>query len=131
MSAFLAQLNQLRGLKVKYESIDRGYRAGLLALERTMKDRQKKKFLEDCSIDTCMVPRVGDGLKKILKSAGIRAAADITQETHCAAFPRSTTRSKTISSHGGTEDGEEFPLRSHKRDRQGPMSRHSSTSTSR
>ena len=76
-AAFFAQVNQLRGLKGKYEGIDRGYRAGLLALERTM-NRQKKKFLEGCSIDTCRVARVGDGLKKTLKSAGIRAAADIT-----------------------------------------------------
>ena len=77
-AAFHAQLVKLRGLKGKFESIDRGYRAGLLALERTVKDRQQKKFLEGCSIDKCMVPRVGDGMKKVLKSAGIRSAADIT-----------------------------------------------------
>jgi len=79
-SAFLLQLNQMRDLKWKYENIERGYRNGLLLLERTIKERQQKKFLERCSIDNCTVPRIGDGLKKILKSAGIGTAADITQK---------------------------------------------------
>ncbi len=59
--AFFAHLNYLRGQKAKYESIDRGYQAALLALERTTKERQQKKFLEQCSIDTCMVPGSGTG----------------------------------------------------------------------
>jgi DNA-binding helix-hairpin-helix protein with protein kinase domain len=79
--SFFAQLSQLRSLKGKFESIDRGYKAGLLALEHSMKDRQQKKFLESAGIDTCMVPRVGDGLKKVLKSAGIKSAADISQKS--------------------------------------------------
>jgi DNA-binding helix-hairpin-helix protein with protein kinase domain len=78
-SAFIAQLNQLRDLKRKYESIDREYRTGLLTLEKTMKERQQKKFLEHCSIDTCTVHRLNTGLKNILKSLGIETAADITR----------------------------------------------------
>ena len=78
-SRFLSQLNQLRDLKRKYESIDREYRTSLLTLERTMKERQQKKFLEHCSIDTCTLPRINTGLKNILKSLGIRTAADITR----------------------------------------------------
>lgn len=79
-SAFLLQLNHMRDLKWKYESIERGYRNGLLSLERTIKDRQQKKFLERCSIDNCTVSRIGAGLKNTLKSAGIGTAADITQK---------------------------------------------------
>jgi DNA-binding helix-hairpin-helix protein with protein kinase domain len=78
-SQFHSQLNKLQELKRKYESIDRGYRTGLVTLERTMKDRQQKKFLDRCSIDNCTMPRVGPGLKNTLKSAGIRTAADITR----------------------------------------------------
>ena len=78
-SSFLAQQNQLRDLKRKYENIDREYRTSLLSLERTMKERQQKKFLEHCSIDTCTVPRINTGLKNILKSVGIENAADITR----------------------------------------------------
>ena len=80
-SAFIAQLNQLRDLKRKYESIDREYRTSLLSLERTSKERQQKKFLEHCSIDTCTVPRINTGLKNILKSVGIGTAADISRNS--------------------------------------------------
>ncbi len=78
-SAFIAQLNELRDLKRKYESIDRDYKAGLHSLEQTLKERQQKKFLEHCSIDSCPLPRLNTGLKNILKSLGIRTAADITR----------------------------------------------------
>jgi DNA-binding helix-hairpin-helix protein with protein kinase domain len=78
-SAFHAQLNQLRDLKRKYENIDREYRTSLLTLERTMKERQQKKFLEHCSIDQCTIPRIGTGLKNTLKSLGIMTAANITR----------------------------------------------------
>ena len=77
-AAFWAQLNRLRELKKKYESIDRAYRAGLLALEGTVKDRQLQQFLAGYSIESCTVPRVTDGLKSILKSSGILTAADVT-----------------------------------------------------
>jgi DNA-binding helix-hairpin-helix protein with protein kinase domain len=43
-----------------------------------MKERQQKKFLENCRIDDCTLPRVGTALKNILKSLGIRTAADIS-----------------------------------------------------
>jgi hypothetical protein len=75
--AFFAQLNHLRMLKGKYEHIEREYHIALTSLERTAKERQQKKFLEHCSIDTCTLPRVTPGLKNILRAAGIRTAADI------------------------------------------------------
>jgi DNA-binding helix-hairpin-helix protein with protein kinase domain len=78
-SSFLAQLTLLRQLRGKYESIDRAYRNDLLTLERTIKERQQKKYLEACSIDTCMLPRLSIPVKNILKSAGIRTAADLTR----------------------------------------------------
>ena len=78
-SAYRVQLNYLRDLKWKYESIEREYRAGLLSLERTRKERQQKKFLERCHIDSCTVPRLSSGLKNTLKSLGIRSASDISR----------------------------------------------------
>ena len=80
-SGYITQLNKLRDLKRKYESIDREYRTSLLNLERTMKERQQKKFLEHCNIDSCTLPRIGTGLKTALKSAGIGTAADITRSS--------------------------------------------------
>jgi DNA-binding helix-hairpin-helix protein with protein kinase domain len=76
--AFFAQLNRLRMLKGKYEHIEREYRATLQTLERTAKERQQKKFLEHCNIDSCTLPRVTPGLKSILRNTGIRTAADIS-----------------------------------------------------
>jgi DNA-binding helix-hairpin-helix protein with protein kinase domain len=78
-AAFHAQMQQLRDCKRKFESIDKEYRAGLLALERSIKEQQQKKFLAHCSIDSCTLPRVNTGLKNILKQVGIASAADITR----------------------------------------------------
>jgi DNA-binding helix-hairpin-helix protein with protein kinase domain len=80
-AAFFAQLHHLRELKMKYEKIDRDYRAALLSMERTIKERQQKRFLEHISIDTCTLPRMNSGLKNILISLGIRTASDITPKT--------------------------------------------------
>jgi DNA-binding helix-hairpin-helix protein with protein kinase domain len=77
-AAFWAQMNHLRELRRKYESIDREYRAGLLTLEGSVKERQLQQFLACYTIDTCPVPRVTEGLKAILKSSGIETAADVT-----------------------------------------------------
>jgi len=76
---FVAQLNKLRDLRWKYEKIDREFRAGLVALERTARERQQKKFLSRIGIDTCTVPRAGPGLKHALTAAGINTAADLTR----------------------------------------------------
>jgi DNA-binding helix-hairpin-helix protein with protein kinase domain len=75
--AFWAQLNRLRELRRKYEGIEREYKAGLVALEGTIKDRQLHQFLACYSIETCPVPRLTPNLKMILKSSGIVTAADI------------------------------------------------------
>jgi DNA-binding helix-hairpin-helix protein with protein kinase domain len=78
--AFFAQMNYLWEIRRKYEKIDQEFRAGLLSLEKTVKDRQLHNFLLHCTIETCGVPRVGAGLRTILKSSGIRNAADINRK---------------------------------------------------
>jgi DNA-binding helix-hairpin-helix protein with protein kinase domain len=80
-AAFFAQLHHLRELKSKYEKIDHNYRAALLSLERSMKERQQKKFLEQMSIDACTIPRMNPGMKNTLKSLGVRTVSDITQNS--------------------------------------------------
>ncbi|HVN73557.1 MAG TPA: hypothetical protein VMT44_03060 [Methanoregula sp.] len=77
-NAFQTQLNKLRELRRQYEKIDQGYRAGLLSLEKTVRDRQLTHFLRQVSIENCPLPRVGTRLKEVLKSAGIGSVADIT-----------------------------------------------------
>lgn len=78
--AFFAQMNHLWEIRRKYEKIEQEFRAGLLSLEKTVKDRQLHNFLLHCTIETCGVQRVGAGLKTILKSSGIRNAADINRK---------------------------------------------------
>jgi DNA-binding helix-hairpin-helix protein with protein kinase domain len=77
-ASFHAQLSQLRELKWKYENLERGYRAGLLALEQTTRDRQVKKILMRWSTDSCSLPRLTPAMIGHLKAAGIRSAADMT-----------------------------------------------------
>ncbi len=75
--AFLAQMDHLRKLRRKYENIDRGYRAGLLSLENSGRERQLQLFLERCSIENCPAPRL-IGLRSVLRSWGVDSAADVT-----------------------------------------------------
>jgi DNA-binding helix-hairpin-helix protein with protein kinase domain len=77
-AAFHAQLSRLRELRMKYESIERGYRNGLVALEQTARERQQQAFLTRWSIDACTLSRVTPSLKITLRAAGVRTAADIT-----------------------------------------------------
>ena len=77
--AFYEQLSQLCELRRKYEDIDQKYRAGLIILEGTLRERQLQAFLKGCRIDNCTVPRAGQALKSVLKSLGIVSAADITR----------------------------------------------------
>ena len=79
-TAFQAQLNKLQELRQQYEKIDQGYRAGLLALEKTVRERQMTNFLRQAGIENCPLPRVGNRLKEVLKCAGIGSAADITRK---------------------------------------------------
>ncbi|MDD1704480.1 MAG: hypothetical protein LUP97_04530 [Methanoregula sp.] len=74
--AFLNQMNHLRELRRKYESIDRGYRAGLLTLENSGRGRELQQFLARCSIENCPIPRLAR-LRTILRSWGICTAADV------------------------------------------------------
>ena len=67
----------LTALKVRYETIEQEYKNALIALQHTSRERQQKKFLENCFIDTCISPRLGENRKAALRSFGIETAADI------------------------------------------------------
>ena len=74
---FAAQLNALTAS----QKAIRGDRAGIqeraCALQHTSRERQQKKFLETCFIDTCTSPRLSENRKAALRSFGIETAADI------------------------------------------------------
>jgi DNA-binding helix-hairpin-helix protein with protein kinase domain len=74
---FTAQLGALTVLKGRYEAIEREYKNALVTLQHTSRERQEKKFLENCFIDTCTSPRLGENRKAALRSFGIETAADI------------------------------------------------------
>ncbi|MFZ1127354.1 helix-hairpin-helix domain-containing protein [Methanoregula sp.] len=74
---FAAQLGVLTSLKSRYEAIEQEYKNGLVTLQHTSRERQKKKFLENCFIETCTSPRLSENRKAALRSFGIETAADI------------------------------------------------------
>ena len=74
---FTAQLGALTVLKGRYETIEREYKNALVTLQHTSRERQEKKFLENCFIDTCTSPKLGENRKAALRSFGIETAADI------------------------------------------------------
>jgi DNA-binding helix-hairpin-helix protein with protein kinase domain len=74
---FITQLAVLTALKVRYETIEQEYKNALIALQHTSRERQQKKFLENCFIDTYISPRLGENRKAALRSFGIETAADI------------------------------------------------------
>jgi len=76
-AGFTAQVNTLNALRVKYEAIEKEYKNALLELQHTTKERQQKKFLENCYIENCTSPRLGENRKAALRSFGIETAADI------------------------------------------------------
>jgi len=74
---FTAQLSALTHAKQRYEAIEQEYRNALSALQRTSKERQEKKFLENCHLDACSSPRLTENRRAALRSFGIETAADI------------------------------------------------------
>ncbi|MFA6363269.1 helix-hairpin-helix domain-containing protein [Methanoregula sp.] len=74
---FTAQLGALTALKGRYEAIEREYKNALVTLQHTSRERQEKKFLENCFIDSCTSPKLGENRKAALRSFGIETAADI------------------------------------------------------
>ncbi|MFA6332685.1 MAG: hypothetical protein WCX22_07035 [Methanoregula sp.] len=76
--AFLAQLNRLKELRHTYEDIDRQYRAGLAALEGSVRDQQLARFLRTQPVDRSTLPRLGGALLTSLKAEGILSAVDVT-----------------------------------------------------
>jgi len=76
-AGFTTQVTALNALRAKYEAIERDYQNALVELQHTTKERQQKKFLENCYIENCISPRLGDNRKAALRSFGIETAADI------------------------------------------------------
>ncbi|HNX17267.1 MAG TPA: hypothetical protein PKM50_02945 [Methanoregula sp.] len=76
---FITQLKALTSLKGRYEAIEREYKNALVQLQHTSRERQQKKFLENCFIDTLVTPPLTENQKAALRSFGIETAADITQ----------------------------------------------------
>jgi len=74
---FAAQFKALTALKGRYMAIEQEYKNALVALQHTSRERQQKKFLENCFIDTCTTPRWNENQKAALRSFGIETAADI------------------------------------------------------
>jgi len=80
-AGFTAQVNALNILRAKYEAIEKDYQKALDDLQHTTKERQQKKFLENCYIENCTSPRLGENRKAALRSFGIETAADIDMHT--------------------------------------------------
>jgi DNA-binding helix-hairpin-helix protein with protein kinase domain len=74
---FAAQLAALTALKGRYEAIEREYKNALVTLQHTSRERQQKKFLENCFIDTCTSSGLSENRKAALRSFGIETAAEI------------------------------------------------------
>jgi len=75
---FNTQLNSLSTARNRYEAIEREYKNALANLESTSRERQLKRFLENCFIDTCNSPRLSENQKAALRSFGIETAADVS-----------------------------------------------------
>lgn len=75
---FKVQFSQLVRLKQNYESVEKEYKLALNKLESTARERQLKKFLSSCFINSSTIPRVGVGRKATLRSFGVETAADIS-----------------------------------------------------
>jgi DNA-binding helix-hairpin-helix protein with protein kinase domain len=75
------QVKTLNTLRAKYEAIEKDYQKALDDLQHTTKERQQKKFLENCYIENCTSPRLGENRKAALRSFGIETAADIDMHT--------------------------------------------------
>lgn len=75
---FKVQFNQLTHLKQNYESLEKEYKMALVTLQSTARERQLKKFLSSCFIDSYTIPRIGVGRKATLRSFGVETAADIS-----------------------------------------------------
>ncbi|HVP96200.1 hypothetical protein [Methanoregula sp.] len=74
---FIAQFNVLTQAKRRYETIEQEYKNAIAALGHTSRERQQKKFLESCHIDTCPSTRLNENRRAALRSFGIETAADI------------------------------------------------------
>ncbi|MDD4485036.1 MAG: hypothetical protein PHD55_11820 [Methanoregula sp.] len=80
-AGFTSQVNALNTLRAQYEAIEKDYQKALDDLQNTTKERQQKKFLENCYIENCTSPRLGENRKAALRSFGIETAADIDMHT--------------------------------------------------
>ncbi len=80
-AAFHKQLSHLRQQKMKYESIQREYTAGLARLEGTGRERQLEEFLRRWTVASCPLPRLDLARRNALIAAGVTTAAAITPRT--------------------------------------------------
>jgi DNA-binding helix-hairpin-helix protein with protein kinase domain len=75
---FKTQFNQLNILKKNYEQIEKEYKNAQITLQNTVKERQLRKYLETCFIDSNNISQIGPTRKSTLRSFGIETAADIS-----------------------------------------------------
>ncbi|MFA5331265.1 MAG: hypothetical protein WC342_02695 [Methanoregula sp.] len=78
-AAFNSQLSAMQSLRSRYDGIEREYKRALDSMNSSAKERQKKKFLENCFFDCMSFPRIGENRKAALRSFGIETAADISR----------------------------------------------------
>ncbi|MDD1702980.1 MAG: hypothetical protein LUQ31_08390 [Methanoregula sp.] len=76
---FNIQLAAMQSLRSRYDAIEREYKHAVESLNHGAKERQQKKFLENCFFDSSSFPRIGENRKAALRSFGIETAADISR----------------------------------------------------
>ena len=76
---FHARKVELAQLRDELENLPQAEKQELDKLHATAHDRQKRKFLDTCFIDSADIPGVGPARKAALRSFGIETAADVTR----------------------------------------------------
>jgi DNA-binding helix-hairpin-helix protein with protein kinase domain len=75
---FLAKRSDLLKLRDEYQLLPQTEKHELDKLHSTAQERQRRKFLDGCFIDTANIPGVGTARKAALRSFGIETAADVS-----------------------------------------------------
>jgi DNA-binding helix-hairpin-helix protein with protein kinase domain len=75
---FKVEFNRLTILKRNYESLEKEYKQALVTLQSTARERQLKKYLGTCFIDSYTIPLIGVNRKATLRSFGVETAADVS-----------------------------------------------------
>lgn len=77
--AFAAKKRALASARKQYEELPGLEKTELDQLHSGARDRQRRRFLESCFIDSATIKGVGPGAKAALRSFGIETAADVTR----------------------------------------------------